>query len=288
MSEENLYLNNPLHGVGTKTVLNELVSHYGFDVLFAHLNINCFRANPSLAASYKFLKKTDWAREKVEVFYLYKYKNLPAVSSEQFKLPPRERIVPEHHVPGEPAVLTVEDGQYQQEKREERAAQRDSYSGARKGSSRDYNEQRSAGYFKDRDSKPSFYGSDDSDSDTSSFYKGGSSASRNQGNSKPSFYKSDSDSRDSKPSPYKADVPSQDSKPSFYKADVPAEDSKPSFYKAKVESQDAKPSIDKSGESLPSKSTHYKSAAADDSVADTKPTPAKDPWGNFKGGDADE
>ena len=76
MSDENLYLNNPLHGVGTKTVLHELVSHYGFDVLFAHLNINCFRANPSLPASYKFLKKTDWAREKVEVFYLYKYKFL--------------------------------------------------------------------------------------------------------------------------------------------------------------------------------------------------------------------
>jgi uncharacterized protein (DUF2132 family) len=278
MSDENLYLNNPLHGVGLKTVLNDLVSHYGFDVLYAHLNINCFRNNPSLAASAKFLKKTDWAREKVEVFYLYKYKNLPAVSSEQFKLPPRERIVPEHHVPGEPAVLTVEDGQYQQELRVERAAQRDNY-GDRKGSSREYNEQRSAGYFKDRDSKPSYYGSDDSESDTSSFYKGGSSASRNAGNGKSSFYKSDTDTQESKPSYYTADVPSEESKPSFYKADVETQDVKP---------QDVKPKIDKSGESMPSKSTHYKSAAAEDSVADTKPAPVKDPWGNFKGGDADD
>ena len=142
--DDNPYINNPLHGVGLKTVLHELVTHYGFDILYAHLNINCFRSNPSLDASAKFLKKTDWAREKVEVFYLYQYKNLPKVSSEQFKLPPRERIVPEHHKPSEPAVLTIEDGERLQEKRSKNAASRDKYTGERKGSSREYNEQRSS------------------------------------------------------------------------------------------------------------------------------------------------
>ena len=150
MSEENPYLNNPLHGVGLKTVLQELVSHYGFDILYAYLNINCFRVNPSLAASEKFLKKTDWARQKVEVFYLYQYKNLPAVSSEQFKLPPRERIVPEHHKPSEPAELSIEDGERLQEKRAKNVASRNN----NKGSSRKYNERRNtgnAGHYKSHD-----------------------------------------------------------------------------------------------------------------------------------------
>ena len=144
--EENPYLSNPLHGVGLKTVLQELVNHYGFDILYAYLNIKCFKVNPSLAASEKFLKKTDWAREKVEVFYLYQYKNLPAVSSEQFKLPPRERIVPKHHKPSEPAVLSIEDGERLQEKRAKNVASRNS-----KGSSKKYNERRNAGNYKSRD-----------------------------------------------------------------------------------------------------------------------------------------
>ena len=120
------------------------------DILYAYLNINCFRVNPSLAASEKFLKKTDWAREKVEVFYLYQYKNLPAVSSEQFKLPPRERIVPERHKPSDPAELSIEDGERVQEKRAKNVANRNS----NKGSSKQYNERRNtgnAGHYKSRD-----------------------------------------------------------------------------------------------------------------------------------------
>lgn len=179
--EENPYLNNPLHGVGTKVVLQEIVSHYGFDILYAYLNINCFRSNPSLAASAKFLKKTDWAREKVEVFYLYQYKNLPNVSSEQFKLPPRERIVPEHHKPGEPAELTIEDGERLQNKRSNNVTSRNNYTGARKGSSREYNEQRNAGQH----------------------YKPSKKSHSNNQDNKPSYYKSDNDSAESKPAPAK-------------------------------------------------------------------------------------
>jgi len=59
--------------------------------------------------------------------------------------------VPEHHKPGEPAVLTIEEGERLQEKRSKNAASRNSYTGKRKGSSREYNEQRGAGYYKSRD-----------------------------------------------------------------------------------------------------------------------------------------
>ena len=68
------YKNNPLHGLSLVQLLTEIVDHYGFEILYAYLNINCFKNNPSIESSVKFLKKTDWAREKVEGFYLYQYK----------------------------------------------------------------------------------------------------------------------------------------------------------------------------------------------------------------------
>jgi len=85
MSEQNSYLNNPLHGVGLAQVLTELVEHYGFEILHAYLGLNCFKTKPSVESSVKFLKKTDWAREKLESFYLYQYKNLPKADDVQFQ-----------------------------------------------------------------------------------------------------------------------------------------------------------------------------------------------------------
>jgi uncharacterized protein (DUF2132 family) len=111
MNTEIDYKNNPLHGVSLKTLVTEIVNHYGYDLLFAYLNIQCFKNNPSIDASVKFLKKTDWAREKVESFYLYKFKSLPRASDEQFELPPRDRIVPPDQTPGEPAELSMEDAE---------------------------------------------------------------------------------------------------------------------------------------------------------------------------------
>jgi len=122
MSTEINYLSNPLNGVGLKSLLTEIVDHYGFEILFAYLNINCFKTNPSIESSVKFLKKTDWAREKVEAFYLYQFKNLPKASSEQFLLPPRHRIIPDDQKPGTPAELTLEDAEQLREKREEKAS----------------------------------------------------------------------------------------------------------------------------------------------------------------------
>ena len=123
MNNEINYKNNPLHGVGLKDLLLEIVDHYGFEILFAYLNINCFKVNPSIDSSVKFLKKTAWAREKVEVFYLYEFKNLPSASSEQFSLPPRDRIIPEGQAVGEPAELNLEDADRLREKREAKSAE---------------------------------------------------------------------------------------------------------------------------------------------------------------------
>jgi uncharacterized protein (DUF2132 family) len=131
MTDEINYGNNPLHGVSLKQVVTELAQHYGFEILFAYLNINCFKTKPSIESSIKFLKKTDWAREKVEAFYLYQYKSLPRASAEQFERPPRDRIVPPEQVPGPPAELSLEDAERLREKRARKAAQHDRESAQR-------------------------------------------------------------------------------------------------------------------------------------------------------------
>ena len=123
MNTEINYKNNPLNGVGLKALVTELVDHYGFEILYAYLNINCFKTNPSIDSSVKFLKKTVWAREKVEAFYMYQYKNLPPASYEQYKVPPRDRIIPDDQKPGEPAELSLEDAEKLQEQRAKKTAE---------------------------------------------------------------------------------------------------------------------------------------------------------------------
>ena len=142
MNNEINYKNNPLHGVSLKNLLIEIADHYGFEILFAYLNINCFKTNPSIASSVKFLKKTDWAREKVEAFYLYEFKNLPRASSEQFLLSPRDRIVPEDHAPGEPAKLSLEDAERLREKRAMKSAAYGQGVGRRSSSGKSFGDQR--------------------------------------------------------------------------------------------------------------------------------------------------
>lgn len=143
MSEEINYKNNPLNGVGLKALVAEIVDYYGFDILFAYLNINCFKTNPSVDSSVKFLKKTEWAREKVEAFYLYEFKSLPKPTSRELSLSPRDRIIPDEQKPGEPAKLTLEEGARLRDERERKAAEWERKGGHhRAGSSKRYNEQR--------------------------------------------------------------------------------------------------------------------------------------------------
>lgn len=63
---------DPLHGKRLDAILEELVEYYeGFEKLGEQINIKCFTDNPSIKSSLKFLRKTDWARTKVESLYLY-------------------------------------------------------------------------------------------------------------------------------------------------------------------------------------------------------------------------
>jgi uncharacterized protein (DUF2132 family) len=62
--------NNPLHGITLETVLNELVACYGWDELGRQIDIRCFNHEPGIASSLKFLRRTPWARERVESLYL--------------------------------------------------------------------------------------------------------------------------------------------------------------------------------------------------------------------------
>ena len=62
--------NNPLHGKTLETILTQLVNYYGWEQLHYHININCFANNPSVKSSLTFLRKTPWARKKVEDLYL--------------------------------------------------------------------------------------------------------------------------------------------------------------------------------------------------------------------------
>ncbi len=66
---------DPLHGVTLKVLLEELVENYGWQYLGEKININCFKQDPSINSSLKFLRKTPWAREKVEYFYLRNKQN---------------------------------------------------------------------------------------------------------------------------------------------------------------------------------------------------------------------
>ncbi|MFD2866584.1 VF530 family protein [Mucilaginibacter antarcticus] len=62
--------NNPLHGKTLEAILTELVAKYGFPELGYRIRINCFLEDPSISSSLKFLRKTPWARKKVEDLYV--------------------------------------------------------------------------------------------------------------------------------------------------------------------------------------------------------------------------
>jgi uncharacterized protein (DUF2132 family) len=62
--------NNPLHSITLEMVVTRLVDFHGWDGLAQRININCFKSNPSVKSSLKFLRRTPWARDKVEALYI--------------------------------------------------------------------------------------------------------------------------------------------------------------------------------------------------------------------------
>lgn len=100
--------NSPLHGVNAETMVTELVEFYGWDILYAALGLKCFKIKPTIPSCLTFLKKSDWGREKVEDFYLYRFKRMPKIREDLFDLKPRERGFSKGIVPREPIPLTIE------------------------------------------------------------------------------------------------------------------------------------------------------------------------------------
>jgi uncharacterized protein (DUF2132 family) len=65
---------DPLHGVTLEAILNDLVAKLGWDGLAERIDIRCFKSDPSIKSSLTFLRKTPWAREKVEALYIQQQK----------------------------------------------------------------------------------------------------------------------------------------------------------------------------------------------------------------------
>jgi len=70
MTTPNSQANNPLHGITLETIVTALFDYYGWDGLAEQIPVNCFIKDPSIKSSLKFLRKTSWARDKVEALYL--------------------------------------------------------------------------------------------------------------------------------------------------------------------------------------------------------------------------
>ena len=67
--------NNPLHGITLEQIVTDLEAYYGWEYMGTIINIRCFNDNPSVKSSLKFLRRTPWARTKVEQMYLNRLKN---------------------------------------------------------------------------------------------------------------------------------------------------------------------------------------------------------------------
>jgi uncharacterized protein (DUF2132 family) len=68
---------NPLHGLTLEKIITKLRDHYGWDGLAERIDVNCFKSDPSIKSSLKFLRKTQWARDKVESLYISTFEKKP-------------------------------------------------------------------------------------------------------------------------------------------------------------------------------------------------------------------
>jgi len=73
--------NNPLHGLTLEAIVTALVAHFGWAELSERIPVRCFSNDPSIASSLKFLRKTPWARDKVEGLYVYMLRDISRVEA---------------------------------------------------------------------------------------------------------------------------------------------------------------------------------------------------------------
>ncbi len=79
---------NPLHGLTLEAIVTALAEHYGWEELGQRIPIRCFTSEPSVASSLKFLRKTPWARDKVEGLYLFMLRELKRSGPTVHNFPP--------------------------------------------------------------------------------------------------------------------------------------------------------------------------------------------------------
>ncbi len=79
---------NPLHGLTLQALVTALVEHYGWEGLGERIPVRCFTHDPSVASSLKFLRKTPWAREKVESLYLFMQRDIRRAAASRTDGPP--------------------------------------------------------------------------------------------------------------------------------------------------------------------------------------------------------
>jgi uncharacterized protein (DUF2132 family) len=84
-------VHNPLHGLTLEAIVNALVAHYGWAGLGERIPVRCFISDPSVGSSLKFLRKTPWARDKVEGLYLFMLRENRRAGSNR---PPTTRTLP--------------------------------------------------------------------------------------------------------------------------------------------------------------------------------------------------
>lgn len=99
---------NPLYGLKMDVLLTEISEHYGWELLSEALDINRFQFHTGMKSTIKFLRNNQWAKEKVENFYLYQYKNFPYPEDKQLSIAPRDRSLPAEQIAGEPAEISAE------------------------------------------------------------------------------------------------------------------------------------------------------------------------------------
>ncbi len=104
--------NHPLNGIGLDALLGDLVREYGWDILAEQLPISCFKNYPSFDSSIKFLRKTEWARERLEDLYLYKYLQYPLPQGVERKSAPRNRIIDDERLATTPFKISLGDPEF--------------------------------------------------------------------------------------------------------------------------------------------------------------------------------
>ncbi|MEY5049716.1 MAG: hypothetical protein RLZZ175_3075 [Bacteroidota bacterium] len=75
--------NNPLHGITLETILTDLVKYVGWEKMAEKIKIRCFMYEPNIKSSLSFLRKTPWARQKVEVMYTFNLKTINRLKAEE-------------------------------------------------------------------------------------------------------------------------------------------------------------------------------------------------------------